>query len=169
MRRSRRRGQPGTSRVQVVLPLVVVRPHSEESVTITVDGQQVSGAAMSRAELGQVLGGLAEQAGGPIRVEVHEPDGTRYADIITPPPAPLDRSTGTVQKRRQRRRHGVEVAGGGFLPGETVLVAVTVRTETAGHTGRATVRLDHRATPDGAGSVLMFGAISSTLLLAESS
>lgn len=164
------RGSSSAAAIPVVLPHVVVQAHDDDAVTITTDGCDMAGTVVRRADLGAALAAIADQAGGPIRVEIHEPDGTRHVDILTPPPpATADVPMRPAQKRRRRRRD-IEIAGDGFLPGETVLVATTVRTETADHTGHVTVRLDRRtpATKAAAGT-LVFGTVSSTLLLAEPS
>lgn len=162
-------GSSSAAAFPVVLPQVVVQAHDDDAVTITTDGRDVADTSVRRADLGAALAAIADQAGGPIRVEIHEPDGAaRHVDILTPPPPAADPPMRPAQKRRRRRRD-IEIAGDGFLPGETVLVATTVRTETADHTGHVTVRLDRRTAGRAAAGTLVFGTVSSTLLLAEPS
>ncbi|MBS3940483.1 MAG: hypothetical protein KG028_05940 [Actinobacteria bacterium] len=84
MTRRRLRGD-GSGLVPVVLPLVLIRTEDGDTVTITLDAHPVADAAVPRAQLGEALTQIVDQLATPVRVEVHEPDGTVHADILTPP------------------------------------------------------------------------------------
>ncbi|MFV0257482.1 MAG: hypothetical protein ACK5PP_03395 [Acidimicrobiales bacterium] len=156
----------GVSIVPVVLPLVVVRPGGTDTVTISVDGHDHPESPQRRDRLGDALARIAHEQDCAIRVEVHDPDGTVYADIIDPPPRPLpvpDKPEGS-----DVGAVGVEVSAGGFLPGEPVHIAVAVTTETADPAGRLTAHLDPSQLGGGA-VVVVFGAVSGLTIVQEQS
>lgn len=126
MRLARRapRGDPerhAVSVVPVVLAQVIVTVDESGRAHVRVDGIEHPDGPVDREQLGGVLAGVADAADGPVRVEIHEPDGTRYADILQPPrrrPAPRqEKDAGTPAR-------GPVLRAEGFAPGETVLVTV---------------------------------------------
>lgn len=128
---SRHRG-PGTrpdpvlsaAVVPAVLPEVVVTIDHTGQVRIVVDdrhGLDIPDEPFDRHDLGAALAAIADQARSPVRVELREPDGSRYADILqphTPEPESGDEPAPVTTE------HGPVLRGEGFLPGEPVLVAV---------------------------------------------
>ena len=126
MRLARRvpRGDPerqAVGVVPVVLAQVIVTVDESGRARVRVDGTEHPDGPVDRERLGGVLASVAETADGPVRVEIHEPDGTRYADILQPPrrrPAPRQ------EKDTGRTARGPVLRAEGFAPGETVLVAV---------------------------------------------
>lgn len=127
MRLARRapRGDPeqAVSVVPVVLAQVIVAVDESGRARVRVDGIEHPDGPVDRGQLGGVLSSVAEAADGPVRVEIHEPDGTRYADILQPPsgrpaPAPCQEQDAGTPAR------GPVLRAEGFAPGETVLVAV---------------------------------------------
>jgi hypothetical protein len=125
--------------VPVVLPQAVVTVDDSGNARIvveTVDHPEridCPDGPIGRDELGTVLASIAEQVGGPVRVEVREPDGSRYADILQPC---LPEPAGDPERPETSADEPV-VAGGGFLPEETVLGAVVVATTQAQPDGTA--------------------------------
>ncbi len=103
-----------------VLPQVVVTVDQAGDAQVTVDGIMQPQGPVERRRLGGVLASIVETADGPVRVEVRESDGTRYTDILDPSP----------RLTEQQETHASAAAGvavlraGGFLAGETILVAV---------------------------------------------
>jgi hypothetical protein len=126
MRLTRRapQGDPerhAVSVVPVVLAQVLVTVDESGRARVRVDGIEHPDGPVDRGQLGGVLASVAEAADGAVRVEIHEPDGTSYADILQPPrrrPAPRQ------EKDAGRTARGPVLRAEGFAPGETVLVAV---------------------------------------------
>jgi hypothetical protein len=126
MRLTRRtpQGDPerhAVSVVPVVLAQVLVTVDESGRARVRVDGIEHPDGPVEEGQLGGVLASVAEAEDGPVRVEIHEPDGTRYADILQPPrrrPAPRqEKDAGTPAR-------GPVLRAEGFAPGEPVLIAV---------------------------------------------
>ncbi len=108
----------------------------------------------------------------PVRVTVHEVDGTTFTDILpaakrpapTPDPEPRPES---VRKSGRRRRGAdpIEVDGGdGFISGEDVAVALIVAHTDAAPDGRARALLDPEVVAaTRAGEVVLVGRVSGTI------
>lgn len=150
-RRARAHDEPV---VPAVLPQVTVTVDERRQARVRLDGIDHPDRAVSRDELGGVLAGIAERAGGPVRVEVREPDGSRYADILQPhPPEPA------AGVRAGTAVAGVVLRGEGFMAGEPVLVAVVVTTVPAGPDGTVSLTgLPLAARP--VGEAILFGSTS---------
>jgi hypothetical protein len=143
--------------VPAVLPRVIATIDSDGRAQVTVDGAQRAGPPVCREELGKVLTELAEQAG-PVRVEIREPNGIRYADILQPrPPEPAgDEESETFVKEPI-------VAGEGFVPEETVLIAVVMTTTKARSDGTACLT-DLVLPPGSTSEVILFGGASGRVI-----
>jgi hypothetical protein len=146
--------------VPVVLPQAVVTVDDSDHARIVVENIDhhaidCPDRSIGRDELGAVLAGITEQIGGPVRVEVREPDGSRYADILQPRPSE------TIEDPEPCEAAGDEplLAGGGFLPAETVLVAVVVTTTEAQSDGTAALTALPPAARSGC-EVILFGGAS---------
>jgi hypothetical protein len=151
--------------VPVVLPQVVVTVDETGHARIAVenighhDAIDCPDRPVGRDELGAVLASIAEQIGGPVRVEVREPDGSRYADILQPrPPEPAE-----YPEQPETPAKEPLLTGGGFLADETVLVAVVVATTQAQADGTASLtalRLPARS----GGEIILFGGASGRIV-----
>lgn len=163
-----RHGAPNTrldrspaAAVPVVLPQAVATVDDSGHARIAVeniDRQAIDcpDGPIGRHELGVVLAGIAEQIGGPVRVEIREPDGSRYADILQPrTPAPDPDS----EHERDEPDKAPLLWGEGFLPGETVLVAVVAATVQARPDGSASLTALPGPVRSG-GEVILFGGAS---------
>lgn len=146
----------------MVLPCIIIRPDpaTPDTVTMTLNGQTVP-RPIRQAELGALLSHVVDRQAGPVRIEVHESNGTVHADILSPhhatpqPPITAPKtSPPAVDKRR------VDLAG--FLPGEDVHIAVVIATRLAEATGRVTTRLPRRARRH---QVVVFGTRSGTTVV----
>ncbi|MDA8298158.1 MAG: hypothetical protein M0004_16560 [Actinomycetota bacterium] len=127
-----------------------------ETAQVSVNGIERPDGPVSQAELGRVLAKVADESGGAVRVEVREPDGSRYADILQPRPRP---TAGTEEQAPPVE--APMLTGGGFLPGEAVLVAVVTATINAGPDGTASLTgLPLAAKPGG--EAILFGSSSGT-------
>ncbi|MGA2455021.1 MAG: hypothetical protein ABSG93_16035 [Solirubrobacteraceae bacterium] len=107
--------------VPVVLAQVLVTVDESGRARVRVDGIEHPDGPVDRERLGGVLAGVADAADGPVRVEIHEPDGTSYADILQPP---RRRPAARQEKDAPTPARGPVLRAEGFAPGETVLVAV---------------------------------------------
>lgn len=158
----------GSASVPVVLPHVIVRYRDVGTVTVTLDGVPVSDGPVPRVQLGEAIGQIVEQLGTAIRVEVHDPDGSVHADILTPPAQQSDDPPPAPDEPRRRDRpQESAVSAGGFEPGETVHVAITVTTTAADTDGNLNVHLDPKLACRGGRAVLV-GAASGTTHVRES-
>ncbi|TWE13085.1 hypothetical protein BKA23_1913 [Rudaeicoccus suwonensis] len=149
--------------VPVVLPQAVVTVDDSGHARITVENTghrtiDCPDEPIGRDELGKALAVIAEQVAGPIRVEVREPDGSRYADILQPhPPQP----SAATAPDDDAEGDGRWVSGEGFLPGETVLVAVVATTIRADQDGTAGLDTPPKLPRQGS-EVVLFGSASGT-------
>jgi YD repeat-containing protein len=118
-------------------PRVDLHPDGDGHVTVTVDGHD-GPKRVTGERLGRTLDELLRSTGGPIRVVLHDADGTTHHDILTAPPHRAPRAAPDLP----------EAAGAAglveprFAAGEVVHVAVVVHTTTADADGRLTARHD---------------------------
>lgn len=147
--------------VPAVLPQVIATIDYTGRAHVSVDGIGRPEGAVEGDELGKVLTSLAEQAGGPVRVEIREPDGTRYADILQPQPARHDDPPGTGEGDSSSGQ--AVLAGDGFLPGEPVLVAVVATTVVADADGTVGLPVAPRM-PRKVDELILLGVGSATVL-----
>ncbi|MFB7251228.1 hypothetical protein [Microbacterium sp. NPDC056234] len=140
---------------------------SDDQVEVTVDGDVWVAGPIDRDSLGRVLGTIVSEKDVPVRVELTEADGRRFADILTPrtrrsvfaPPTDDNESADRTKLAPLLRR--IEAAG--FVPGEDVGIAIITRAGSAGHDGIARTIVDTRDLPDGHLGVLLFGFVSGTI------
>lgn len=163
-----RRAQTSQPRVPVVLPLVQVGIDEDGALEITVDHEPYHSERPLRRDglrylLDQITGDLAS----PVKVEIHEPDGSVFTDFITPEP---QRDTQPHQALRTRvaSRPG-EVSGDGFLPHEEVAVAVIVAHQVASSKGTARLRLPPALLDGRPGAVVLLGQTSGAIATSSSS
>lgn len=150
----------------VSIRTIVLDIHPDGSMDVTVDGAPLppedEGRPWSRAAFPQVIDQASEERTVPVRVEVHEADGSSFTDLLpararrTPPPAPE-----SAMKLRTRRAGAglIEVTGGGFVAGEDVACGVIAAHTDAGPDGRARALLDVKHV-QGAGEVVLVGRVS---------
>ncbi|MHB1808121.1 MAG: hypothetical protein ACYCU0_02350 [Solirubrobacteraceae bacterium] len=108
--------------VPVVLPRVLVTVDARGAVEVSGEDLELPGGPVERGQLGRVLASITETLGGPVRVEVQEADGTRYADILEPRGHPA----AVPAHGSPRTDAAFALHAKGFTPGETVLVAAVV-------------------------------------------
>ena len=135
-----RRDERSTMRVPVVMPLVEVTVDTDGYLAVTLDREPYSAdQAFQRRHLQRLVDGIASDLGTPVRVEVHEVDGSTFTDIVAPEPPPADPATKQVQCKALASAFGI--SGGGFTVGETVAVCVVVARRVADDAGTAQLRL----------------------------
>lgn len=159
--------------VQVVLDV-----RDDGTVSVSVDHAPlapppVSG-AWRRGDFVQIIDTASHDRAVPIRVTVHETDGTSFTDIIPAiirrPPEPVPAEPAPEAEHAEEPASNVvapvevRVTGVGFLPGEDIAVALVSGHTDATPSGDARVLLDpaHIAAL-AAGEVLFFGRASGTI------
>ena len=154
---------------------VVLDVHPDGSMHVTIDGAPLPPEnewPWSRAEFPQIIDQASEDRSRPVRVEVHEADGTSFTDLLparpphrTPPPEP-DPAPEPAAKSRKHRAGArlIEVTAEGFVPGEDIaccLIASHTEAAPDGHT-RALVDLKQatKTLQTGAREVVLIGRVS---------
>jgi hypothetical protein len=166
MRLARHASQPDHAEqelvgVPVVLPQVVAIIDDTGRARLAVDGVERPNGPVGRDELGGVLARIADQHGRPMRVEIREPDGSRYADILQPQPRSPEPNADGGQEHDAPAEP--VLWGEGFLPGEVVLVAVVAMTTHAAPEGAAYLT-DPPPVPGRSGEIVLFGSASGTVV-----
>jgi len=158
------------SQPPVTLPLVVVTVETGGTLTVTVDGAPFAPEAFApawrRSDFGRIMDRITDQRRTPVRVEVHESDGTSFTDIITPSPShrtrpePETANTETALDAPSAPQL-VEVTAEGFIPGEDIGVAIIVTHTGASHTGHARALLEAaQFDASSTGEVVLIGRVS---------
>lgn len=125
-------------RIPVVLSTVHVEVGADGDLSVDIGGEPYAvDRRLRRAELASVLGEITTALGTAVRVEIHESDGTTYADITTPPEEPRDRDA--PEPADQVPVSGLSARG--FQPGEEVAIAYVVARQTADGSGHTAVQL----------------------------
>jgi hypothetical protein len=119
------------------LSRVVVTIGKDGTIDSTLDGQLFLAGPLGRDLVGHLIDCIAKQHGGPIRLEVRE--------------------AGRVVELQ-------ELIGEGFIPGESVAIAVILGQRQAGADGRVYAALDGVPASHGIDDVILFGASSGTLV-----
>ncbi len=111
-----RRDDHGTLKVPVVMPLIEVMINHDGYLDIRLDREPYAPQdAVTRRDLGSIVESIANDLGAPVRVEVHESDGTTYTDIVTPDGRASEQTAADQVP---------EASPAAFMPDEEVAVAV---------------------------------------------
>ncbi|WP_245979689.1 hypothetical protein [Gryllotalpicola protaetiae] len=141
------------------------------SMTVAVDGTHLAPEPLAprwqRDSFARVLDQLTEQRRSPMRVEVHEADGTVFTDIVTP--GKSRRPQPEIDHARPAPKVGPELVvlhGEGFVPGEDVAIAVVIAYGDAAPDGtmRGLLTADQLATSP-TREVILLGRVSGTLTI----
>ncbi len=191
MRRRRARRdvdkQDASPRIPPVLPVVTMTVQSDATVRVAVDGVPIGPPTFAppwrRHSFAQIISEIVEQRHSPVRVVVHELDGTDYTDIVAAPlhampfelpaseRAPAMNPAVEAEQEEGESPHLLAVQGDeGFVPGEEVAVAVIIRHTGAGAEGAARVLiepalLDLSPTHE----VILLGRVSGTCIVGHPS
>lgn len=155
--RSTETSDASPEQVPAVLTQIVARFRDDGPMSITVDGQALAGVPLGLDQLGSTIASIAERSRSPVRVEIHETDGTIWADILTPPATDAPNVESSAAKSGS-----FSVTYEGFVPGEEVLIAEITRTVVADQDGA--VRLLAHRHPGRHKDVIVFGAVSGTTI-----
>ena len=143
--------------VPAVLTQIVARFGDDGLMTISVDGQVLAGVPLGPDQLGSTIASIAERSRSPVRVEIHETDGTIWADILTPP------ATDAPNVESSAADSGsFSVTYEGFAPGEEVLIAEITRTVIADQDGAVRLLAHRHSGRDK--DAIVFGTVSGTTI-----
>lgn len=154
--------------VPVSMRTVILDIHADGSMTVMIDGTAYlsddNQGPWSRAAFPQIIDHASQERAVPVRVEVHEADGTSFTELVAARPRRHDPAPEPAPKTRRPKAVPalIEVTGGGFVAGEDIACTVLVsHTDVAGD-GTARVLLDPRQVGDAA-EVLLVGRVSGTV------
>lgn len=154
-----------------LVPHVVLDVHADGTLTASVDGAPLeppqSPVPWRRSSLGQIIDLATGGRTAPVRVEVHESDGTVFTEFITP----SSRRRSTTQEPAADDEDlfendpsaFVSIEGTGFVPAEDVAVAVVVGHTGAGRSGMALALLDPASLRGD--EVILLGRTPATLVI----
>ncbi len=165
---------PAPAQPIIHVPHVRVAVAPDGALSVTVDGAPFTAPEALRPLRRDTFGALADHLtaalDSPIRVEVHEADGSTFTDILTPPrrrsrfapPEPAFPQQASAPAAAVAAL--LEVSADGFVPGEDVALAVIVAHSDAGTTGHGRALLQRdllELAPTR--EVLLLGRVSGTL------
>ncbi|RLP67648.1 hypothetical protein D9V30_13520 [Mycetocola reblochoni] len=158
------------------MPVVEFTITDDGAMTVTVDGAtylpEPFAPGWRREAFPTILDALTARYRSPLRVQVHEADGSTFTDIITPPrerPAPRPWEVPPPDDVMAAPVRAVppvlhQVEGAGFVPGEDVAVAIIHAHTDASSNGTARALLTaEQAALAVTGEVILLGRISGTL------
>ena len=130
---------PAPAQPIIHVPHVRVAVAPDGALSVTVDGAPFTAPEALRPLRRDTFGALADHLtaalDSPIRVEVHEADGSTFTDVATPPtPAPAAAGQPPAPLTPA-------LAGAGFQPGEEVALAYVVVRQNADDKGNASLNL----------------------------
>jgi hypothetical protein len=143
-------------RVPVVLPLVTVTAQDDGTLRVEVNGNQYADGAVTRTDLGRVLDQIKDELVSPVRVEVHELDGSTFVDVVTAGDHVSEASAVTPLCAGAVPGVG-QIGGSGFAPGEPVVVAVVVADRMADEDGAVSFRVPPALLAGRIGDVVLLG------------
>ncbi|WP_396290625.1 hypothetical protein [Curtobacterium sp. KT1] len=159
------------------MPHLVLDVHENGTLTATLNAHQIAPpeepGTWRRTMFTQIIDHVTHDRAIPVRVTVHEADGTTFTDILPaakrPTPQPeAEMMPGPVTAGKRRRpADPIEVDGGeGFVSGEDVAIALITTHTDATPDGRARALLDPQGVAAiNAGEVLLFGRVSGTIAI----
>lgn len=144
---------------------VILDIHLDGSMTVTIDGTPhlPEEGSWVRASFPQIIDHASEDRTVPVRVEVHEVDGTSFTELLPARPPRTAPAAEPAPKRKKPSPALVEVTGEGFVPGEDVACCVIASHTDATPHGTARAVLDPKQVK-GAGEVVLVGRISGTVV-----
>lgn len=164
-----RRDDRAALRIPVVMPLVEVTVGAEGVLDVRLDQEPYAAdGALGREDLERVLKEIAAELGTPLRVEVRELDGTRFADFVSPPASNPARGVAKLRSLPTGRPGLGEVTGDGFNPNEQVTIAVVVAHQNADIDGTTCLRLPPALLAAHPGLVMLIGQTSGTVIVSGS-
>ena len=150
-------------KIPVVLSVVHVAINADGVLAVDVDGvPRDSGQIRTRDDLRAVIDEITSDLGAPVRVEVHESDGSTYTDI-----APPQESSAPPEAEPSPTAPSPALAGAGFQPGEEVALAYVVVRQNADAEGNASLNLPPALLVATRGGLVLLGMSSRTVTAFE--
>jgi hypothetical protein len=147
-------------KIPVVLSAVQVHIDADGVLCVKLDGEPYAADRhLGRAELGALLDEITTDRDTAVRVEVYEADGTRFADIATPPERPASAGHPPAKETSPTARPHA-LTGAGFDPGEEVALAYVVTRQPADSDGHAAINLPPGLLNATRGGLVMLGLTS---------
>jgi len=147
-------------KIPVVLPVVHVQVAADGQIDVDVDGTpHDAGHALAREHLRSLLERLTVELDSPVRVEIHEHDGTTYSDIATPPPDKEEPEAAASPSSNG----GSGLTATGFHAGEELALAYVVARPCADDTGSISLHLPPALLAANPGALLLLGTSSGTI------
>ena len=144
-------------KIPVVLTVVHVAIDPDGVLAVDVDGvPHGSELTRTRGDLRAVIDEITSDLGAPVRVEVHEADGSTFTDVATPTPA-------SAAEEQPRTPPPPALAGAGFQPGEEVALAYVVVRQNADANGHASLNLPPALIAATRGGLVLLGMTSRTV------
>lgn len=156
---------------------IVLDIHPDGSMHVTIDGTELPPEdewPWSRAAFPQIIDQASEDRARPVRIEVHEADGTSFTDLLPARPrrTPEPDSAPEPAKPRKPKKVSpklIEITADGFSPGEDIaccLIASHTEAAPDGH-ARALVDLKQatKALQSAAGEVVLIGRVSGHIVV----
>lgn len=161
------------ARAPIALPHVVITVAEPGTLNVTFDGRPFPVAdgvePWTRSTFAGLLDVLTQDRRVPIRLEIHETNGTTFTDIIptrpdtapghAPPTSPASEPPQVTGRPAQAPAGLVDIEGSGFIAGEEVAVAAVVAETAAGPDGTCQLRIESSLLR-GAHEVVLIGRVS---------
>ncbi|MGC3021919.1 hypothetical protein [Brevibacterium sp. FAM 24630] len=152
----------------VSMRTVILDIQTDGSMTVTIDGASYlpEEGAWVRASFPQIIDHASDERTVPVRVEVHEADGTSFTELLparSPRPEPAAEPAPKRKKDKPASPALIEITGEGFVAGEDVACCVIVSHTDATPHGTARAVLEPKQVK-GVGEVVLVGRISGTVV-----
>ena len=151
----------------VSLRTVVLDITDDGSMHVTIDGAPLepdeTERPWTRGSFPQVIDRASEDRTWPVRVEVHEADGTSFTDLLParpPRPSPTPELASVTKPRKTKvSQRLIEVTAEGFIPGEDVACCLLTSHTDATPAGQARALVEAKQAA-GTGEVVLLGRVS---------
>ncbi|GAA3595527.1 hypothetical protein GCM10022198_19230 [Klugiella xanthotipulae] len=117
------------------LPVVVAKFQDADHAVVILNGEPLNDARVHRSALGAAITDAVSSLARPTRVEIHESDGSRHVDILTPPRPPSACAPTRTSEPPRTPTSLIDLVGDGFAPGEHVAVCLVMKHVPATHDG----------------------------------
>ncbi|MFC7620658.1 hypothetical protein [Microlunatus sp. GCM10028923] len=175
---SRQPDATSAEKAPTALPLVVITVAEPGTLDVTVDGRPFpardDSEPWTRSTFAGLIDALTHHRRIPIRLEIHETNGTTFTDIIpkhrttadtkTAQPPPLATEPRSATKTPEPEPASlIDIAGSGFVAGEEIAVTAVVAETAAGPDGSGHLRIEAELLR-GAPEIMIIGRVSGVVM-----